>query len=258
MFVFLSLYGISHAITEEEAAQQWDAVKGTVDESTFLMNLFLKERIPGSLPEAVKSRFYEIATPEDATVLLKIWVNSNKKQRPFALTLLEGLNGDEFTELFEEYLYLTSDLKIQYRLYNLMAQHNSLSAFRAAVKLINYTQEQGEHRQAIFYLHAMTRFKNSDIRQEIINGTMSPSNITRAASYKALRNYPDDEVMEIIENALSSDTGIIPGEENRVIPERHIKSGKAGKTLIENILKGSKKYIEQERKFNKITQKKQR
>jgi hypothetical protein len=88
------------------------------------------------------------------------------------------------------------------------------------------------------------------ISYEIIDGTESESSITRAASYKALRNYPDDNTLGIIDNALLFDIGYIPGEENRGLPERFIKSNKAGESLIQDILKGTKRYIENERKFN--------
>lgn len=256
MIVFFSLFGSSHAVTEEIADQQWNTVRDTIDESSYLINLFLNERIPGFFPETVKMRFYEIATLEDANRLLKIWINPKlRKQRPFALTLLEGLNGEDFTVLFEEYLYLATDTRAQRRLYNLITHQNSLTAFRAAVKYINHVQDNGLHREAIFYLQGVKIFKHPEIRQEIIDGTTSESSITRAASYKALRNYPDDETMDIIDTALSFDTGYIPGEENRGIPERFIKSGKAGKSLIQDILKGSKRYIEHEKEFNnKINQ----
>ncbi|MCI5143067.1 MAG: hypothetical protein D3909_15320 [Candidatus Electrothrix sp. ATG1] len=245
-------------MTEEEAALQWDTVRGTAEESTFLRDLFLHERIPGLFPETVKKRFYEIATPEDAVVLLDKWINPNLRgQRTFALTLLAGLKGDYFTELFEKYLYLAPDERAQRRLYNLIIRQNSLPAFRAAVKYIHYVHEKGTYRQAIFYLKGVRMFKHPEIRQEIINGTSSPSSITRAASYAALRNYPDDEVLAIIEDALTNDTGIISGEENRVILERHIKSGKAGKSLIQDILHGVKRYIEKERSLKKHSQERQ-
>jgi hypothetical protein len=252
VFFSLCCYGTSFSMTEEEAAQQWDAVRGTAEETTVLMELFKKGGIPGNFLHTVKERFYEIATPADARVLLKMWVDQNMREHHlFADVFLRELKGDEFTELFEEYLYIASDERTQKRLFEFITQQDSLDAFRAALKYIHYIHEKGHHRQVIFYIEGMRGFKHPEIRQEIIDGTASVSSITRAASYIALRNYPDDEVLAIIEDALTNDIGIIPGEENRVIPERYIKSGKAGGTLIQDILKTNKMKIERYRKYNK-------
>jgi hypothetical protein len=250
MFVVFLWSGISHAMTKEDATLQWDTVRGTAEESTVLMKLFKKGKIPGNFLHTVKERFYEIATPEDARILLEKWVDPKMKQHLFVETLLRGLKGDEFTQLFEEYLYITSDERTQRRLYDFITRQNSSAAFRAALKYIHYVHEKGLYRQATFYIKGMRIFKHPDIRQEIIDGTASESSITRAASYAALRHYPDAEVLAIIENAISTDTGIVPGEENRVILERHIKSGKAGKSLIQDILKTNKMKIEKYRKYN--------
>jgi hypothetical protein len=163
------LLEVCYAVSEETAILQWDSVRGTIDESSYLINLFLNERIPGPFPETVKNRFYEIATRQDADRLLKIWTNPKlRKKRLFALTLLEGLNGDEFTDLFEEYLYIATDIRAQRRLYNLITHQNSLKAFRAAVKYINHVQKIGKQREAIFYLQGVKIFKHPEIRQEIM------------------------------------------------------------------------------------------
>jgi hypothetical protein len=244
-------------MTEEEAARKWDIVRDTNDETAFLMDFFLNVRLPGAFPHTVKERFYEIATPEDAKILLKKWVDPKmKKQHPFTETLLEKLEGEEFTPLFEEYLYIASEERTRWRLFTFIIHQNSLSAFRAALKYIHYVHEKGLHDRAIAFIKRMRMFKHPEIRQELIDGTASQSSITRAVSYIALMNYPDDEVLEIIAEALDTDDGIIPGEENRVILERDIKSGKAGKSLIQDILKETKRYIERERRLKKHLQEK--
>ncbi|MCI5211243.1 MAG: hypothetical protein D3910_21215 [Candidatus Electrothrix sp. ATG2] len=222
------------------------------------MELFKKGGIPGNFLHTVKERFYEIATPADARVLLKTWVDQNMREHHlFADVFLRELKGDEFTQLFEEYLYIASEEKTQWRLFTLLIHQNSLSAFRAALKYIHDVHEKGLHDRAIAYIKRMRMFKHPEIRQEVIEGAASESSITRAVSYIALKNYPDDEVLEIINNALGTDDGIIPGEENRVILERHIKSGKLGKSLIQDILNGAKRYIEKERRLKKHSQERQ-
>lgn len=257
VLVLLCYCGTSFSMTEEEAAQQWDAVRGTAEETTVLMELFKKGGIPGNFLQTVKERFYEIATPEDAKILLETWVDPKmKKQHLFADVFLRELKGDEFTPLFEEYLYIASAERTQRRLFEFITRQNSLEAFRAALKYVHYVHEKKLYRQTIFYIKGMRGFNHPNIRQELIDGTASQSSITRAVSYIALMNYPDDEVLEIIDEAIDTDDGIIPGEENRVIPERHIKSGKAGKSLIQDILKETKRYIERERRLKKHSQEK--
>ena len=257
VLVLLYCCGTSFSMTEEEAARKWDAVRGTAEETTVLIELFKKGEIPGNFLHTVKERFYEIATPADARVLLKTWVDQNmREQHLFADVFLRGLKKDEFTPLFEEYLYIASEERTQRRLFTLLIHQNSLSAFRAALKYIHYIHEKGFRDQAVAYIKRMKMFKHPNIRQELIEGTASESSITRAVSYIALMNYLDDEVLEIIDEALDTDDGIIPGEENRVILERHIKSGKAGKNLIQDILKETKRYIERERGLKKYSQEK--
>ncbi len=257
VLVLLYCCGTAFSMTEEEAARKWDTVRDTNDETAFLMDFFLNVRLSGAFPHTVKERFYEIATPEDVKILLEKWADPKmKKQHPFAETFLEKLEGEEFTPLFEEYLYIASEERTQWRLFTFIIHQNSLSAFRAALKYIHYVHEKGLHDRAIAYIKRMRMFKHPEIRQELIEGAASESSITRAVSYIALKNYPDDEVLEIIDEALGTDTGIIPGEENRVILERHIKSGKLGKSLIQDILNGAKRYIEKERRLKKHSQEK--
>ena len=114
---FLSFSEPSFSITEEEATAQWNAVKGTKEEPAFLINFILKVNMPGFFPDTLKERFYEIATPDDAKYLLNNLVNSRFRHQTTALILLEGLRGDEFTTLFEEYLYLVSNERVQNRWY---------------------------------------------------------------------------------------------------------------------------------------------
>ena len=151
-------------------------------------------------------------TKTHAKALLAKLVNRGFRKETSALTLLEGLRGDEFTKLFEEYLYLVDNERVQNRLYHIILYQDSLSAFRAAVKFLTFLQETGKEKELFFYLSGLSFFKNPDIRQEIIAGVSSGSAIIRAASYVALRNYPGDEVMAIIDHALATDTAIIPGE----------------------------------------------
>lgn len=242
---FLSFSEPSFSITKEEATAQWNAVKGTSEESAFLMKLFLYEKLVGSFPHSVKDRFYEIATPSDAKTLLDKLVNRGFRKKTSALTLLKGLKGKDFTRLFEKYLYLVSDERVQRKLYNLILYQDSSLAFQAAVSYLNYLKKNGNDDEAIFHLSGMRVFKNPDIRQEIIAGVSSDSVITRAASYTALRNYPDDEVLEIIEHALAIDTEIIPGEKSSPhYLRRRAKDKDEEFLLIKDILKRSKKEIE--------------
>ena len=251
-FILLYFCEPSFSITEEEAAQQWNAVKGTAKESTILINLFQNGKIPGNFLHKVKERFYEIATPEDATILLKIWTDPElRRKSAFTLPLLKGLKGDEFTPLLEEYLYIAYDQTRQNRLYHLLVKQDSSLAFNAAITFINHLYDSGLYKEAIFYISPISSFKNPDLRQEIIDQTNSDSSITRAACYTALRNYQDDVVLEIINEALQSDNGFIKGEEDKSIPERKINSGEVENGLIKAILNSTKSYIEQERKLNK-------
>lgn len=246
---FLSFSEPSFSITEEEATAQWNAVKGTKEESTFLINFILKVNMPGFLPDTLKKRFYEIATPDDAKHLLDNLINPRFKHKTTTITLLRELKGDGFTELFAKYLYLVSDERVQRKLYNLILYQDSPLAFQAAVAYLNYLQKNGKDDRAIFHLSGMRVFEHPDIRQEIISGISSESVITRAASYTALRNYPDDEVLELVDHALATDTETISGE--KASPHylrRRAKDKDEQFLLIKDILKRTKKEIERTRK----------
>lgn len=246
---FLSFSEPSFSITEEEATAQWNAVKGTKEESTFLINFILNVNMPGFFPETLKERFYEIATPEDAKHLLDNLVNPRFKHKTTTITLLRGLKGDGFTELLAKYLYLVPDERVQRKIYNLILYQDSSLAFQSAVSYLNYLQKNGKDDRAIFHLSGMRVFENPDIRQEIIAGVSSESVITRAASYTALRNYPDDGVLEVVDHALATDTETIPGE--KASPHylrRRAKDKDEQFSLIKDILKRTKKEIERTRK----------
>ena len=117
---FLLFSEPSFSITKEDANAQWNAVKGTNEESAFLMKLFLYEKLVGSFPHSVKERFYEIATPNDAKTLLDKLVNRGFRKKTSVLTLLKGLKDEGFTRLFEKYLYLVPGERVQRKLYNLI------------------------------------------------------------------------------------------------------------------------------------------
>ncbi|MCI5208956.1 MAG: hypothetical protein D3910_09200, partial [Candidatus Electrothrix sp. ATG2] len=251
---FLSFSEPSFSITEEEASAQWNAVKGTKEESTFLINFILNVNMPGFFPETLKERFYEIATPEDAKHLLDNLVNPRFKHKTTTITLLRGLKGDGFTELLAKYLYLVPDERVQRKIYNLILYQDSSLAFQSAVSYLNYLKKNGKDDRAIFHLSGMRVFENPDIRQEIIAGVSSGSAIIRAASYVALRNYPGDEVMAIIDHALATDTAIIPGE--KASPYYLRRRGKIENkkwSLIIHFLNITKKEISRKKKTPKQT-----
>lgn len=147
---FFSFSEPSFSITKEDATAQWNAVKGTSEESAFLMKLFLYEKMVGSFPHTVKERFYEIATPNDAKTLLNKLVNRGFRKETSALTLLEGLRGDDFTTLFEEYLYLVANERVQNRLYHIILYQDSLSAFQVTVKFLNFFTRNRKRKRIIF------------------------------------------------------------------------------------------------------------
>ena len=237
------------SLTKEDATAQWNAVKGTQKESAFIIDFILKINMPGSFPHILKERFYDIATPEDAKYLLDKLVNPRFREKTTAITLLKGLNGVVFTVLFKEYLYITSSDRVQRKLYNLILYQDSLVAFHITVTYLNYLLENGKEDRVFFHLSGMSVFKNPDIRQTIIAGVSSTSVVTRAASYVASRNYPDEEVLEIIDHALATDTARLLGEENSPYYLGR-RAGTAGQqdTLIVHFLKIAKKEITRTKK----------
>jgi hypothetical protein len=95
-------------------------------------------------------------------------------------------------------------------------------------------------------------FKNPDIRLGLINGVSSNSAITRAVSYMALRNYPDKEVLSLIENAIATDTAVIPGEKTSSHYSKHrTKWGGKQQTLIIDILNKTKIEIKKKKMGNR-------
>jgi len=114
-----------------------------------------------------------------------------------------------FIPLYEEYFQSSTEIEIRKNLYNLITRHDSVVAFDAAIKIIQTLQTKNlDEFELNSCLNYMVRFKNSEIRQKIIDYASSPDAIVRAASYVALRNYPDEEVKTIITNALNNEADI--------------------------------------------------
>jgi hypothetical protein len=81
ILALLSFHGVAYSITTELATKQWNLVKGTSSESTFLINLFLYEKLSGSFPHTIKKRFYEIASKDDAKILLDNLLNPRFRKK---------------------------------------------------------------------------------------------------------------------------------------------------------------------------------
>jgi len=234
--------GISSPFDQKTITSQWDVVRDTEEESSFLINIFIKKKMSGIFPETVKSRFQEIATSEDAAVLLKKMIDPTRRsQHTSAKTLLRGLKGDNFTKTFEEFLYIATNRKTRRDLYNFIILQNSLIAFRTIVTYMNYLEKEGRNSESLGCLNGIGVFTSPSLRQELISGTTSTSVITRAASYIALRNYFDNEVLAIIEKAMVEDNGIIPGEDELFIPEHRRSTWES--SYIKNILKTTQKEL---------------
>lgn len=232
-FALFSLPTAAYSFDKDVADSRWAAVRDTGEEATFLIHLFLTERMPGEYPHKVRKRFREIASRSDALYLLdRLLGPAQKKEHAFAYTLLKEVADQDLSELFEEYFYRTADQDIQNKLFNLMTRKNSLRAFRNARGCINQLFQQGRDDEAIAYLDYIVRFDHPDIRSELITDASSASNIVRAVSYVALRNYPDMEVRSIIDNALSSEFSSAADEAIGNSPSR-----KRGQQSIDDILR---------------------
>ncbi len=210
----LSLSANGHAFNEKDAAAKWNSVKGSRSESSFLINLFLTEDMPGEFPHRVRARLREIATANDAELLLKMLIDPSKKEQHIsAYTLLKECKGDDHVALLEHYFGITDNRDVRNELFNLITERNSPAAFASATRIIDDLYTRGQHDEAIGFLDYMVRFNNHEIRQDVISGVSSSSEIIKAASYVALRNYPDEEVEAIVNNAMVSEHTEVEGEE---------------------------------------------
>ncbi|NOX91141.1 MAG: hypothetical protein GXP18_01425 [Gammaproteobacteria bacterium] len=217
----VSLPGIVHSFDEESSSLQWDTVRGSSEESGFLMNLFIGERMHGEYPILVKQRFREIAQLNDAVFLLdKLFDPDQRDQHTHVYTLLKEIQGDDFVLLLESRFFSAANQGLRNKLLNLITNQNSVAAFGSATRIIERLQAEGLYDEAMGYLGYMVRFDHFDIRQEAINGSQSSSNIIRSASYVTLRNYPDEEVESIIDDALAAETATVAGEERRLTRSR--------------------------------------
>lgn len=205
----LSFSSVAYAFDENAANARWLALKGSTDEALFLIDLFLTERMPGDFPHLVKQRFGEICSPSDAAFLLEKYVNPEEKsQHSFIYTLLNEINGDEFVFLLDEYYRLATNDDTRHRIFNLITKQNSPEGFRTAINILTSMQTQDINLDSMPFLDYMVRFTHPDIRQDIIDNAFSPSKLIRAASYISLRNYPDEQVKLIIDNALGDEEAV--------------------------------------------------
>nr|VFK58131.1 MAG: pre-peptidase C-terminal domain-containing protein [Candidatus Kentron sp. TUN]VFK67125.1 MAG: pre-peptidase C-terminal domain-containing protein [Candidatus Kentron sp. TUN] len=247
--MILAFSNIAYSFDKENANLKWDAVRGTLEESTFLIDLFIREKMPGEYPQLVKQRFREIATPTDAALLLDKLVDPGQRnQHIFVYTLLKELEGDDFVRLLHTYFDRAPSRDVRNKLFNLITRQNCVVSFKVATKIIGSLQIRGLNDEAIAFLDYMVRFNHPDIRQEAINGVSSASTIIRAASYVALRNYPDQEVQSIIDNALSTETAKITGEENyQRYGNSSVSPTDTKNSLTIDILKTTRKEMERTR-----------
>jgi len=200
----------AHAFDENEAIEQWNKVKDTPTEAKFLTELFVNENIPSPYPSLIKQRFQEIMTENDLIFLLDFLVDANQKdKRSFVFSLLQTIDNDTFVLLFGKYHNLTSDLDTRNILFNLITRYGTANAFDVAIGIIESLPDDSlENGLALLYLSYMTRFKQPELKQHIIEGTLSSSTLIRAACYVSLRNYPDDDVETIFAEALESESSI--------------------------------------------------
>lgn len=242
----LSLSANGFAFNEQDAAAKWDAVKGSRNESSFLINLFLEEKMPGEFPHQIRARLREIASVGDAEELLILLVDQEKrKYHTSVYTLLSELKGDEYVELYQKYFHLAQKQETRNKLINLISAQNSPAAFAAAVDLVNSLHTQGLHEEAIVLINYMTRFSNKEIRSDVIDGVSSSSEIVRAASYVALRNYDDEEAEAVVNKALATENAIMQGEER-------FNAKKRGATFMQRILKTTKKEMQSIKKEHAV------
>ncbi|MCI5142678.1 MAG: hypothetical protein D3909_13345, partial [Candidatus Electrothrix sp. ATG1] len=227
VLVLLYCYGTAFSMTEEEAARQWDAVRETAGESSFLINLFLTERMPGAFPHKIKARFKKIATLDDAKLLLNILSDpSRKKEHTSVFILLQLIELDvNYVQLIENHFNRAQNQKLRNRLFNLMTSQDTIHSYLAAIRSIQYVQSAFDNNEAISYLTYFIRYKNQEARRAILDNASSHSTITRAASYIALTNYADEEVMSFIDQAISQENATLshdaPPETNKMIESKH-------------------------------------
>lgn len=173
------------------------------------MKLFIEENIPGEYPQLIKQRFKEIANERDVIFLLDKFVDPSQQEAHESIySLLDVLENDLFIPLYKQYFELSSNREKNNRLFNLITQQNSVVSFKAAISIIERLANEGiEEAYLTLYLGYMVRFNNPDIREDIIKQVSSIHKFVRAASYIALRNYKDDEVKAIIEDAVNNEVG---------------------------------------------------
>lgn len=240
LFVLSCLSGAALSFDKDAADRQWDAVRGTEQESSFLIGLFIAERMPGDYPHNVRERFGEIADRSDAVYLLdKLIDPSLKKQHTAVYTLLKELSDDEIVPLFEEYFFRSSDKNTRDRLINLISKKNSITSYNTAGRCLEGLNKAGNQDEAVMYLNYMVRFNQPDIRGAVIAAVSSKSSMIKAASYVALRNYPDAEVLTIIQNALLEVTKELSSESKLSVPNLQLEQS----TLYRDILENSQKVI---------------
>ena len=163
---------------------------------------------------------------------------------------MKELSDDEIVPLFEGYFSRSSDQNTRNRLINLISKRNSIVSYNAVGRCLERLEKEGNQDEAVAYLNYMVRFNQPDIRKAVIADVSSKSSIVKAASYVALRNYPDAEVLTIIENALLE------------VSEDHLSEGKSyspthqanESKLNRNILENSRKVILQQRLNEKKSQ----
>ncbi len=143
-WVLLLPIGATHAFDVDAAYQQWLTVQDKPDESEFLINLFIEEQMYGEYPQIVRQRFREIASIDDAKILLQQLIDTEQQDKHISVhTLLKEFSGDEFILLCEGYFYQATRYGMRNKLFNLITRQNSLSAFESATRALDALQEQG-------------------------------------------------------------------------------------------------------------------
>ncbi|MCX7546290.1 Lcl domain-containing protein [Marinicella gelatinilytica] len=213
VLILASFQNHSKQFDEYSAKEQWEQVKNSARESRVLIDLFLKERIPGSFPHQVKQRISAIATDDDVRYLVNILTDpENRKLQPFAYSLLIHIKNDAMLEPLENSFYSQDKPEKRNQLFNLITQQNSVNAYYSSLRLIDFLQSENLNSEAISLISYSSRFLSPELKNELILGTKSAKPIDRAISYIGLSNYQGDDVESLITNALYVEAGVIKGE----------------------------------------------
>jgi hypothetical protein len=116
-----ALSGRAGAFDQSKADADWSRLRRTAGQSTFLMDRFLTQQMPGLLSGRVKRRVGEIASQRDVTQLLQRYIDpSHRAERETTYSLLEQVVSIDLVALLDQCYRLAEDDDARHDLFNLL------------------------------------------------------------------------------------------------------------------------------------------